>query len=219
MADWGILGIGFIILFMVAAFGVQGDTPVFDDPIEEIRSFYTDDATRYLVGDFLIGVSFVLLFLPFLVILRRILGWVEGGPNILSWLVLIGGLSMTLLGGAGSVSGGALALGAAADAEVTDSSIRALMYVNDYAFSMLTLPAALFLFAASAVIFRTKVLWQWLALLGLAAGVLGVIGSAWPIDGDPKGALGIILFISFLGFALWVLLVSINLILKGELPA
>ena len=126
---------------------------------------------------------------------------------------------MALLGTATLVSEGALALGAAADAEVADSSVRALMYDHAYRFSGLYLAIALFLFAASAVIFRTGVFWRWLALLGLAAGVLCVIGAAWPIDGESDSALDILGFIGFLGFLLWVLLVSISMLLKRELPA
>ena len=176
----GILGIAFIVLFIIGGLVLKFDSPGFDDPIKEARSYFVDDGTKHLVGNYLVGIASVLLFLPFLMTLRSIHGWVEGGPNILSWLAFIGGLSMALLGTATLVSEGALALGAAADAEVADSSVRALMYDHAYRFSGLYLAIALFLFAASAVIFRTGVFWRWLALLGLAAGVLCVIGAAWP---------------------------------------
>ena len=93
------------------------------------------------------------------------------------------------------------------------------MYVDAYGFSMFTLTSALLMFPASVVILTSGVLWRWLAILGIAAGILAIIGAAWVIDGDQEGALGIIGFIGFFGFALWVLLVNINMILKKELPA
>ena len=215
----GFLGIGFIVLFVVGAFVVQTEPPAFDDSMADIREYFGDDDTRYLVGDYLIGLGFVLLFLPFLLTLRGVLGWAEGGANIWSWVAFAGGLATVVIGGAGSAFWGALAFGAINDPEVTDSAVRTLMHASAYAFSMLSLPGALFLFAASAVIFRTSVLWRWLAPLGLAVGVLGVIGAASPIEGDDDGVLAIIGFISLIGFLLWILLASFNMIFKKELPA
>ena len=74
------------------------------------------------------------------------------------------GLSTALLGAAAGVSWGALALGAAADPEVNDSSVRTLMYVDTYAFSALPMTSGLLVLSASVVIYRTSVLWRWLAL-------------------------------------------------------
>ena len=197
----------------------MGSFPDFDSPIEEIRTYFTDDSTQYLVGDYLIGLGFVLLFLPFVVTLRGLLGLAEGGANIWSWLAFTGGLLMVAIGFAISAAAGALALGAATHPEVSDSSLRTFMYLDAYGFSTFTLSSALLLFPASVVIFTSGVLWRWLALLGVAAGILVVIGAAWVIDGDQEGALGYILLSGVIGLALWVLLVSLNMILKRELPA
>jgi len=170
------------------------------------------------VRDYLFALGFVFLFLPFVVTLRGLLGWAEGGDNILARLAFTGGILMVAFTAARGLFCGALALGAAADPEVSDSSVRALMYLDAYASSGFRLTITLILFASSLVIWRTGVLWRWLALLGGAAGILGVIGAAWVLDGDQEGVLGILALISFIGFLLWVLLVSINMILKRELP-
>ena len=216
----GILGISAVALILIGiGVAVGGADPELDTPIEEIRTSFADDGTQYLVGDYLIGLGFLFLFLPFVVTLRGLLGLVEGGANIWSWLAFTGGLLMVAIGFAASAAWGALALGAAAHPEVSDSSVRTLMYVDAYGFTMFAQASALLLFPASAVILTSGVLWRWLALLGVAAGILVVIGSAWVIDGDQEGVLGYILFSGILGVALWVLLVSINMILKRELPA
>ena len=107
----GILGIASVALIFIG-FGVTGTDLDFDDPIEEIRTYFTDDSTQYLVGDYLIGLGFVLLLLPFVVILRGLLGLVEGGVNIWSSLAFTGGLLMVAIGFATSFAWGALALGA-----------------------------------------------------------------------------------------------------------
>ena len=214
----GILGIGAVALIFIG-FGAVWSFPELDSSMEEIRSYFTDDSTQYLVGDYLIGLGFFFLFLPFVVTLRGLLGLVEGGANIWSRLAFTGGLLMVAIGFAISAAAGALALGAATHPEVSDSSVRTLLYLDAYGFSMFTLASALLLFPASVVILTSGVLWRWLAYLGIAAGILVVIGASWVIDGDQEGVLGSIGFIGLLGFALWVLMVSINIILKRELPA
>ena len=120
----------------------------FDDPIEEIRTYFTDDSTQYLVGDHLIGLGFVLLFLPFVVILRGLLGLVEGGVNIWSSLAFTGGLLMVAIGFATSFAWGALALGAGVHPEVSDSTVRTLMYVDAYGFTTMILASSLLVLPA-----------------------------------------------------------------------
>jgi hypothetical protein len=150
--------------------------------------------------------------------LSTFLGQAEGPPQVFSRIALIGGVTMIILGGAGSIGWGGLALGAAADAEVDDSALRTLMYMGSYSFAFLPVSAALMLGPASVVIWRTSVVWRWLAILGLMVGAVGIVGSAWPIDGDDEGPLAMIGFIALIGMNLWVLLLSIALIMRRELP-
>ena len=214
----GLLGIGFLALNTISAFTLLGETPVHDDPISEIRSFFTDDETQFLVGNYLIGIALVFLFFPFLLILRRLLGWVEGGTNLFSWAAFAGGLSFGLMSFVASVSFGALAMGAGGDLSVSDSSVQTLMYVDAYALAVTSYFIALMVFAASVVILRTGVLWRWLAALGAAVGVLGVVGAAWPVQGDTDGVLWIAWIINQLLLLPWILAVSINMVVKKELP-
>ena len=95
------------------------------------------------------------------------------------------------------------------------------MYVDAYGFKTMILASSLLVLPASVVIHTSTsgVLWRWLAILGVATGILVVIGAAWVIDGDQEGVLAIIAFIGFLGVPLWVLLVSVSMVMKSELPA
>ena len=78
---------------------------------------------------------------------------------------------------------------------------------------------ALFVAARSLVVLKTGVLWRWLAVIGLLAALLLVIGAAWPIDGDEEGALAIVGFIGAPLTLLWIIISSINLLLMKEEPA
>jgi hypothetical protein len=215
----GLLGIGYVIIFLIAIVAIQGETPMLHDSIDEIRQYFGEDGQQYLIGDYLAGLGFILFFLPFVAILRAFLGYAEGPPAVLSRIALVGGLTAIVLGGAGAFSWGALALGAADDPEVDDAAIRTLMYMSSYSFALLPLAGALFLLPASAVIWRTAVVWRWLALLGLLVAVVGIVGSAWPIDGDDEGPLAVLGFVALIGLNLWVLLTSIAMVMKRELPA
>jgi hypothetical protein len=224
MTQWwrlgGILGIGFIILFVVGIIIIQGEGVSFDDPMEKIRSYWVDDGNQYLIGDYIGGLGFVFFFLPFLVILRGLLAWVEGGPNVWSWVTFAAGFLSIMIGAAASASWGALAMGAAEHPDVDDSSIRSLMYVDAYAFSALGYGLALMVLAASIVIYRTGVLWRWLAPLGLIVAAGLVLSPLYVIDAQQdEGFFGIVGFIGFIGVMIWVLIVSVGMIMKRELPA
>jgi hypothetical protein len=71
--DWtrygGAAGIAFVIL-CVAGFVVQGDVPVFTDGSAQIRAWFADNSSRYLIGYGLIALG---LFI-YLVYLGRLSG-------------------------------------------------------------------------------------------------------------------------------------------------
>ena len=215
----GIFGIGFVILFLIGGIFLTGDTPQRDDSIEDIRKFFADDGEMYLVGDYMTGIAFVFFFLPYLVTLRWVLGSGEGWPPIWSWLTVIGGVSMLLIGGTSAVFFGALAISEGNPDVIDDASVRLLMEMSTYAFTGFSLTMGLFVASASLVVLRTGVLWRWLAALGFLAAVFLVVGSAWPIDGDEEGALAILGFIGAPLTLLWILISSIAMLMMKEEPA
>jgi hypothetical protein len=214
----GIFGIVFVILFIIGPLFLTGDTPQREDSIEDIRKFFADDGEMYLVGDYIGGIAFVLFFLPYVVTLRWVLGSGEGWPPIWSWLTAIGGVLVTAIGGAQSVFFGALAISEGNPDVIDDGGIRLVMEMSTYAFTGFMFTMGLFVASASVVVWRTGVLWRWLAGLGLVAAVLLIVGAAWPIDGDEDGALGIVGFIGAPLTLLWILISSIQMVMMKEEP-
>ena len=171
------------------------------------------------MSDYLISLGFILLFVPYLSALRSLLGTAEAHPPVLSRIALIGGLFATVLGATAGVFWGGLAIGIADNPNVDDGVIEALMDLDTYAFATpLQLSFALFILAASIVVWQTGVLWRWLGLLGVLAAALHIAGAAWPIDGDHEVALAIIGIFGSLGGILWVLLSSINMLVLRHAP-
>jgi hypothetical protein len=211
----GLCGLGWFALFVVGAIILQGEPPAYDTSLAEVRRFFTDHHTHFLVGDYLAGLAFVLLFLPFVAGFRSLLGAAEGPPQIASPLVLVGGLATVLLGDTATVFQDTLALGAA-NPQFLDTTVRALLYANAAAIAAIGLPAALFTFAASVVIWTTAVLWRWLAVLGLFAGVLLAVGAAFPLAHDPTGPLWTVRFLSFIALTVFVVSASTGMLWHAE---
>lgn len=214
----GVAGILFLALFILGIV-LQGDPPDFEDPVDKIRDWFTDNGEQYLVGNYLIGLAFVLFFLPFLASLRGLLAAAEGGAAVWSRVAFAGGLLVLIFGATASLFWGALAYSFGVVENGDEGTILTLMYLDSYGFTALPLAFVPLLLGSSLVILRTGVLWRWLALIGLAAAVFAIIGGASPLDADPEGALGGVAGIGFPLAGLWVLVLSIAMILKREAPA
>lgn len=210
----GILGIGFLVLFIASIIG-QGDTPMSNDSADDIRAFFVDNRDQYLITDFLIGIAFVFLFLPFAACLRSVLAQAEGEPGVLTRLFFAGAITTLAIGGAGSIGWGTLAM-SAGDEAIDDGSIKLMMYAGDYAFAAIGFGFALTALAASLVMVQTGVVAKWIGYVGLAAVVLNIIGAAWVIDGDPEGAIAIIGWIGMIVFGVWVLSISVMLLRQSS---
>jgi hypothetical protein len=212
----GAAGIVFIILFIVGN-AITGEAPTWDDPIEEIRAYFSEDDDAYLIGDYLNGLAFVSGFLIYLVHLRSLLAAGEGSPAIWSRLALIGGVLCVLMGAAGSLFWGALAFGGAEGLD--DSTLQAFMYADAYGFSLLSFGIAVFIGAASLVVIGSGILWRWIGWFGLVVAVVSLIAPLYVLEGDNDSALGTLGFISFLGFAFWVFASSVSMLMLTSLPA
>jgi magnesium-transporting ATPase (P-type) len=214
----GVSGILFLVLFIVGA-AVQGCFPDFDEPIDEVRDWYTDNGEQFLVGSYLIVLAFILFFLPFLSSLRGLLAAAEGGQAVWSRVAFAAGLAFLAVGAVTATFCSVLAFhfGVVKDGDLDEGTIRSLMYL-DYITPIVMLLAPLLL-ASSIVIVRTGVFWRWLAIPGVIAAVLAVISGLKTLEAEPYGGITGIGDIAFPLTALWILLASINMILKREAPA
>ena len=210
----GVLGLAWLVLFIIGVFVLQGDSPERDDSIAEIRRYFIEDGDTYLLGDYLIGIAFMVFFLPFLIILNRVLSSNDNSlPTIASRVGLFAGALAILWGGLAGISWGALAIGAAENPQVDASSVRTLMEIDAYAFAGLLFPVGLFMGAAGLSIWLSGLLWRWVGAIGIIGFVCCYIGAAWPIDGDDEGAVAGFGFVGLTVIAVFVLLVSINLLM------
>jgi Domain of unknown function (DUF4386) len=207
----GIFGLAWIVLFAIGGIALQGQPPAYDAPIAEVRDFFADHGDRYLWGDYIAGLAFVLCLLPFVVGLRSVLGRAEGGPQIASRLVLVGGLATVVVGGAATAFLDALALGGA-PAELPDTTIRLLLELDAVAIAAIGLPMALTAIAAAAVIWRTGVFPRWIAPLAAASGMLHVVGATFVAADDGEGPLFFIRFAGLITFLVFVAASSVSLI-------
>jgi hypothetical protein len=211
----GLCGIGLIIAAVIVAI-VQGEPPTHDDPVEDIRAWWEDNGQAYLVGSYITGLAFFLLYIPFLVSVRTLLRRAEGGVEVLSTIALIGGLLVVAFVPAGAASWTALAFGAE---HLSDDALVTLMYLDVGAFHIFTLAIGLFVLAASLVIATTGVVWRWVGYLGIIVAIAAFIGPLGILDDDPEDVLDIIGFVgAFLGWAIWALLLSVAMIRMTEEP-
>jgi len=214
----GAAGILFLIMFIVGI-ALTGDAPTLDESTDEIRDWYTDNGDQFLVGNYIFGLAFAFFFFPFLAGLQSLLASAEGGPRMWSKVAFAGGLAFFVFGGVASLFWATLAYSFGVVEQGDDVPIKTMMYLDQVGTATFPLPLIALVLGTSLVSLRSGVLWRWLSLLALVVAVFVVINGANTLSSDTDGALGGIGFIAFPAFALWVLLTSINMILKREAPA
>jgi hypothetical protein len=195
----------------VGGIALQGQPPAYDAPIGETREFFAAQGDRYLWGDYIAGLAFVLCFLPFVVGLRTVLGAAEGGPQIASRLVLVGGIATVIIGDTATAFLDGLALGGS-PAELADSTIRLLLQLDAVAIAAIGLPMALTTISAATVIWRTGVLPRWLAPLAAASALLHIVGAMFVAANNSEGPLFFMRFAGLIAFGVFVAAASVTLI-------
>lgn len=209
----GAAGIGFIILLVIGLI-IGGQPPDYTDSAADIQEWAAANDDEWLVGNYVIGLAVLLLFLPFLVALRSYQGLAEGGRAGWSRFAFAAGIIFLLYTGAASVFLSAAAMGAG---DLDDEVVKALATMDFYAFSSAPLVAAPFFLASAMVVLRSAVPWAALGWLGLALAVVGAVAGAAPIDGDPEGFLAVLGYITMIGLAVWIVLLSLGMLMKEPL--
>ena len=207
----GALGLAWLVLFFVGGVVLHGSPPPYDEPIQRARAYFQNSAQAYLVGDYIVRLAFVFGFLPFVVAMQSRLGAAEGEPRILSRLVFAGGLATFVVGDASKFFLNAVAL-AGGSPDISDTTLRTLLYLDSVSIATIGAPAALMVFAASWLIWTRRTLWRWIAVLGAVAGVLLVLGAAFPLEHRSVGVLFGARFASFIALALFVVASSLSML-------
>jgi hypothetical protein len=211
----GGFGLAWIVLFALGGIALQGQPPAYDAPIGEVRDFFAAHGDRYLWGDYIAGLAFILCLLPFVVGLRSVLGAAEGEPQIASRLVLVGGIATVIVGDAATAFLDALAL-AGAPGELPDTTIRLLLELDAVAIAAIGLPMALTAFAAATVIWQTGVLPRWLAPVAALSALLHIVGATFVAANDADGPLFFTRFAGLITFAVFVAAASISLMSRSS---
>jgi hypothetical protein len=207
----GVLGLAWFVLFFVGGVVLHGEPLAYDAPLQQARDYFRNGSQAYLVGDYIARLGFVFGFLPFVAALQARLGAVEAEPRILSRLVFGAGLVTFAVGDAAKFFLNAVALAGGGPA-ISDDSLRMLLYADSVAISTIGAPAGLMVFAASWLIWTRRALWRWTALLGVAAGVLLVLGAAFPLEHSSTGPLFAVRFVGFIGLVLFVVACSLSML-------
>jgi hypothetical protein len=212
----GLLGLGWLVLFVIGGPVLQGRPPGFDVSVAALREQFAHHATRYLAGDLVAGVGFCLLLVPFAAFLPDALGvgtrhgWARLASSSAVGVAVAGGTATSFLDAIAIAHGGA---------RLDDAALSVLLFANSAGIAFLVLPAATFAVAAGAL--------TWLAgsrgraVLGWLAAALLVAGAAFPL-GDADGPLWTIRFTGFVVLAAFVAATSVTLLgprSVGDKPA
>jgi hypothetical protein len=214
---WRLGGVsgGLFVVLSVAGVVVQHGVPAYSDSLEEIREFWVESGQRYLVGDYLLGLAFTLFYIPFFVTLTALLRRAEGDPGIASTVAFIGAIAALLWSVSASVFWGTLAFADFAQT-ASDETLRTLTALDVYATSGQPFTFAVFIGAASYVIYRRRILWRWLAYPGVVVAVSSLLAPLGILTESSEDVWELFYTVAFLGFALWILLASVAM---ATLPA
>jgi len=192
-------GTGFIVLAIVAIV-VGGQPKDAKHPAREIVQWYIDNKDAVSVSAF-IGMAGVVLLIFFGAHLRRVLRAADDDGEILSLIAFLG---VAIVGvGLAIDTTIQIAINATAD-DISPVGVQALQALYDNDFVPIALGVILFLVATGLSVIRTGVLPKWLGWVMLALVVLAF---------TPIG------FVSALGSALLVLVLSIMLTLRTRTPS
>lgn len=213
----GFSGIVFVVLFVIG-FILQIDGPMVDDPAAEIKQYFIDDGTKYLLGDILIGIGFVFFFLTYVWALSAFMGAAEPAGQNWARLILVYGAIATAVGFAFSMFNAALAYGAA---EVADENTVKALFSAGHVGLMLGPPlltAGLTLTIGIGVL-RHGMFPKWLGWLSIVIAVLATISVFGLLMEDPENVLSLLGALAFLLWAVQTLALSFYLLRAESVPS
>lgn len=192
-------GVAFVLL-VIASFTVAGEPPGADKPAQEIADFYRDNETSVMIGAMLSTIAGA-VFIFFAGVLRRELRRAEGEGGTLSLIAFAGAVILAM--GAAIDATILFALAEASD-KIEPAQIQTLQALWDNDFIPIAMGAGIFVLASGLSIVRHGALAAWVGWLAIVTGVVML---------TPVG------FVAFPVAAIWVLIVSVMLALRGRSSA
>jgi hypothetical protein len=204
----GVLGILFVVI-TIGALIARGDGPLWDDPIDTIRTFWMDHGDRYLVGQYVVSLAAVILFSGFLVVLSTELGRRSRTADGVSRLVMLaGGIHLVFVLAADT----AWATLASSVDRLDDQSLLLLTSLDRGAYQGGGFTMGLFVAATSVAILTGDAFPRWLGIAGFVPAV-GLFVSPLSILSDTsEGALQFIGFFSSLLTMLFIVSLSVTIL-------
>jgi hypothetical protein len=196
--DWLLPLMGVLaIVIIVSSFAVGGEPPSADEGGETVANWYVDNQNQVQIAALMSVIGGVLVVF-FFAYLRTILQSAEGEGGTLSLLALIGAAIIAVAAAIESTI--AFAIAEAAD-DIDPASVQSLQALFENDFIPFVLGSAVLWLSVGITTVLHGVLPKW---LGWVAVVLGVV-SLTPVG-----------FVSFPLGALWIVVVSILLSLRGR---
>ncbi len=205
-------GIAFVVL-LVSGLAIAANGPVLEDSGADVREWFEDNEGLVAWTTWSGGLGFALFFLLFASGLRSLLGPADArNEGVWSRLSFAGAVAFVAIGVVGSAFWAVLGQEDVLSV-ASDETVKTLAAFDVLIFgAILPWGIAVFLIGASVVILQSGVMAKWLGWLGLVITLLIVIGTLWPFTGDDEGFLAILTFIGLLGFLIWSLGASIEMI-------
>jgi hypothetical protein len=193
-------GVAFLVVAIIS-FIIGGEPKDAGHPAQEIAQWYIDNKDEVVIGAF-VGVGAMVLLVFFGAYLRNVLRAAAGGDDTLSLVSFIG-LVLVALGFAIDTTI-LIALAERAD-DIDPAAVQSLQALWDNDFVPIALGVLLFLWATGISVVRTGALPKWLGWIMILFGVLAL---------TPIG------FVSFIGSAVLIVVISIMLsLLARSAPA
>jgi hypothetical protein len=189
-------GVAFLVVAIIS-FIIGGEPKDAGHPAQEIAQWYIDNKDEVVIGAF-VGVGAMVLLVFFGAYLRNVLRAAAGGDDTLSLVSFIG-LVLVALGFAIDTTI-LIALAERAD-DIDPTAVQSLQALWDNDFVPIALGVLLFLWATGISVVRTGALPKWLGWIMILLGVLAL---------TPIG------FVSFIGSAVLIVVISIMLSLRAR---
>ena len=201
-------GIVFVVLVLVSAF-LPGAPPSTSDPARDIAKYFTDHGDAIRQASFL-GIIATLPIVWWTAAMYRMLERATGNAR-LGVMAAVGVAIATVGGGVSSIVFAVVAMvGVDGSGGLAGTKFFYLLGTNLTA--LVAIGTALVVGSVSAGILRTGMMPKWIAWLGALVALLSVVGSLIGVSGND--AVMVVLFASFLTFALWLVIVSIIMLRK-----